>query len=236
MTSAQPKSYLVEYNGLVIGVYDSFDKAELFIKSCLQNNLMQNNAIIREYILNSCFYINKMVVTFNSNQLSQVDNKPIIDTKPESEKNISQPIKELDHDDPKVLEIAKQKLELQHKINLLKVQKKRIEESKRVYENDINLFNVFSENLVNDPNFVIPELFLDKFKLIKKLKEENNLSWESFNKEYKVVTFYGDYFGTNSYDMMFENNGDSEEENDNRDISEEFDIESDSDTDSSEDN
>jgi DNA polymerase III gamma/tau subunit len=50
----------------------------------------------------------------------------------------------IDQDGSKVIEIAKEKIDLQHKINLLKVHKERIEESKKVYENDLKLFNLFS--------------------------------------------------------------------------------------------
>ena len=134
-------------------------------------------------------------------------------------------------DDPKVKEIAKEKLDLQHKINLLKVHKQRIDESKKVYDNDLKLYDMFSENIKNDTKFVIPELFVVKFNIIKQLKDEDKLSWENFSKLNKKENYYGDYFGTNDYEEYFyDNKSDSKD-----DIEEELDIESESETDTSND-
>ena len=71
---------------------------------------------------------------------------------------------------------------------------------------------------MNEP---IPDLFIDKYKLFEKLKSENRLSWENFVKEHKRENYYGDYFGINSYEEIFINNNN---------IDEDIEIESDSET------
>ena len=145
--------------------------------------------------------------------------------------NVTKPsVPSVDYNDPEFLKLAKQKVDLQHNINLLKVHKERIEESKRIYENDLKLFNLFNENLKTDTKFVISDLFLEKYKLFTKLKETNKLSWEEFTKEYKQENYYGDYFGTNQYEDMFIYDNDTTNP---KNISEELDIETDSDTDTS---
>jgi len=186
---------------------------------------------------------NKHVIRINNTKAvedkkvedKRVEDKRVYDKKVE-DKKVAEETKPsynpIDYMDPKVIDIAKQKLELHHRINILKVQKQKIEESKQVYENDIKLYKTFNENLLKDSKFVIPELFLEKYNLIKKLDLNNNLSWESFVKEYKTTNFYGDYFGTNNYEDMFINS--EENESAESSIGEEFDIESDSDTGSSE--
>jgi hypothetical protein len=239
--------YTIEYNGKTLGAYIEYSEAELFIKSCLFNNLMTDCATICEYRANSCMLENRHIIRINNmkvNEMKKVEEKKVEDTKIVENKVVEnkvvenkvveetkQSIPSIDYMDPKVIDIARKKLELHHRINILKVQKQKIEESKQVYENDIKLYKTFSENLLKDSNFIIPELFLEKYNLMKKLDNNNNLSWESFVKEYKTTNFYGDYFGTNNYEDMFINSEENESVESN--LSEEFDIESDSDTESS---
>ena len=111
--------------------------------------------------------------------------------------------KPINYNDPVILEIAKQKIELTHKINLLKLKKEQIEESKQVYENDIKLFNMFNESKKTNDSFIIPELFEKKYNIINKLKEENKLSWDNFMKENHQDNNYNDYFCSNSYEDLF---------------------------------
>ena len=124
--------------------------------------------------------------------------------------------------------MAEDKIILQHKINMLKVQKERIEESKEIYNNDINLYNKFKQNLNNDSNFIIPELFKDKFYILKKLDEENKLDWNNFFNEYNHNNIYGDYFKLNNYDESFIASDKKDE------LNEEFEIASNTDTSDSE--
>jgi hypothetical protein len=204
-------TFLVEYNNKIIGVYEEYDLAETFILSCLQNNLMQGSATIHKFKTNSCYSLDKMEVKlFSSKPVEIIKPAPVI---------VETPKKVQFMDDSKIMEIAKEKFELQHKINMLKVHKDKVDESKRVYETDLSLYNRFSK--MNEP---IPDLFIDKYKLFEKLKLENRLSWENFTKEYKKENYYGDYFGINSYEEIFIDNN----------IEEEIEIESDSETELSE--
>lgn len=211
------ESFLIEYNNRIIGVYSTFEQAELFILSCLQNNLINGNINILTYKTNSCYYINRK-------EYSTENKKSIIEKKVIEENKI--PDKVIDYNDPNIIEINKKKIELQHNINILKQKKERLEELKTVYNNDIKLFEMFSENKTNNPTFEIPELFIEKYKVMEKLNNENNLNWESFYKEYKHDNNYYDYFAENEYEKEFNVVSDN-------DISEELDLETDSETDSS---
>lgn len=235
-------TFLIEYNNKIIGTYQDYESAEIFILSCLQNNLMQNSAKILKFRQNSCYYFEHYIITLPSelkqsiipNPIIKQYNTPLNIMKPNEICNIKttkqNEEKTVDYDDPKIKDIAKSKLELQHNINMLKVHKQRLEESKKIYENDMKLFNMFSENIKNDTKFIIPELFVEKYNIMKKLKAENMLSWENFISEYKHENYYGDYFGVNDYDEYFYKP--SVEKSDN--IEEELDIESASDTETSE--
>lgn len=53
--------------------------------------------------------------------------------------------------------------------------------TKEMYECDFNLFCLFKNKVMNDPSFVIPELFFEKYKLFKELNDENMLSLKNIN-------------------------------------------------------
>ena len=61
------ESYLIKYNNNIIGVYNDFNSASLFIKSCLSNKLMIGSADILVYNMNSCLYIKTINVTLDLN-------------------------------------------------------------------------------------------------------------------------------------------------------------------------
>ncbi len=240
--------YMVNYKNKNIGVYNNYCEAETFILGCLQNNLMIKSANILTYKKNSCYCTKISTVKLETVTLENVTNNDDEITKQKADENeVIETIEEsigLNNDNNKIImEMAKQKIELQHKINMLKVQKEKIEESKRVYEADIKLFELFDNSKTQNPDFEIPELFIEKYSLIKKLKDNDSLSWENFVKEYNCDFYndYNDYFGTNTYEELFitkDNDSDNSDDLDidkTKDFSEEFDIESDSNTETTDD-
>jgi len=214
------ETYLINYKSKIIGVYNNIDKAKLFINSCLSNNLMIGPVEILVYTSNSCYCINKINITLEKeNSQIKKDLSPI-----KSEFIPIKNKKDINYNDPSVIKLAEDKIILQHKINMLKVQKERIEESKEIYNNDIKLYNKFKQNLITDSNFIIPELFIDKYSILKKLDNENRLDWDNFFKEYNHNNIYGDYFKLNSYEESFIATDKKGE------LNEEFEIASDSET------
>jgi hypothetical protein len=227
------KIFIVEYNGKTVGVWDSYESAQAFIVGCQQNEFMTSSANIKTYHINNCFCSETNTIEKN-NVVHPVVNhvvNPVVNPAIIQEPEISNGQTMFDDKNPAYIEMAKQKIELQHKINLLKIQKKKIEESKNTYANDFKLFELFTESKQKDPNFNIPEIFVEKFNLMTKLNKSNTLSWENFIKEFQHVNMYNDYFGLNSYEELYLESNDENKS----DISEELDIESDSNTDTSDD-
>jgi hypothetical protein len=236
--------YLIEYNGVVIGAYDDFNMAELFIKSCIQSKLMTSASKIIKYTKNSCFSTGSQL--YNTNNIhpdAHLDARPSVRLVLPSEfvnqpkirvpDNIIIPPIDLEKNET-YQKVAKEKSELLHNINLIKAKKEKMIESKQVYENDLKLFELFSMNKKSDSGFIIPELFLDKFTLLNNLRESGTLSWETFMKEHKTnqSNEYDDYFAPNNYENEVKAYDSSA--NCGTSINEELDIETDSDTDCSE--
>ncbi len=214
--------YLIELNNDIIGAYDNLNDAEIYIYGCFQNNFF-TSAKIKIFKNNSCYLIETK--SYSSNKTLKSEVKPINSNLVcLSNKNILSP-----ENNEAFIQMAKQKIEIQHKINILKIQKEKIEESKRVFENDLKLFNLFNESKQKDYNFEIPELFKKKYDIMIKLNNDNKLNWNEFAKEYHTgENNYEDYFGLNNYESIF-----IESDNDKSNFSEEIDIEPDSSTESS---
>ena len=261
--------YLIEYNLKIIGVYDVFSDAELFVKSCIQNNFMLSDKVrILTFYTNSCYCIdikyfninlnNNTTSTTNINDnnhqnqshtIPNVDNQSIkqpstiinnnkqnyqsifntsnnesslfynnnlfsdnnlfpdnnllpdnnlspnvqnqfINFKNNIQKNNNEINKINNLNTNKIMEsndknleenlefinIKNKKIELQHELNMIEYEKKKLEERKIVYDNDLKLFNLFH----NDDKIIIPELFQTKYQIMKTLNDSNNLNFTSY--------------------------------------------------------
>lgn len=231
--------YLLEYNEKIIGVFSSFHKTDIFLRGCYQSGLMSKTDKINilSFRNDSCLCLSKTVYNFDNTWKLPEDKdvrsvnvtlKPKVKPQPEKPK--------VDNEDPISMKMAKQKIDIQHKINLLKQQKEKIAESKKVFESDLKLFDIFKTSKKNDINFMIPELFEKKYSLMEKLEQENRLDWENFVNEFQQETFYNEYFGLNDYEKSFLNyDGDLSDENksEKSSIDEEMDLETESETDTS---
>ena len=220
--------YTIKYCNNIIGIYDSYDLAYNYILSLLQNNLINNisnNIIIYKYILNSGHYIE--TIKFKNNDESELLNqkKKFVNKiiKSNECEHVEETIKiqnnntiksncddetiktQYDNNLEKNIEIIdninKNKIEIQHTINMLNIKKEKILESKQVYDNDIKLYNLFNTKLINEPNFIIPELFNDKYNIFKKLDSEDRLSWDTYILESNNdINDYNNYFIENDYE------------------------------------
>jgi hypothetical protein len=102
----------------------------------------------------------------------------------------------------KIIEINQEKTNLQSEINKLKLNKKKIDEKKIKFDCDLELYFKFKNLLDKDNKFILPELFINKFKLFNKLEINNNLCFESFIENYieePLQTSYFDLFETHEY-------------------------------------
>ena len=164
-------SYLLYQDDNLVGVYDELQKAKDMAQGVMNNNWANNFKIV-QYKLNTCLKVKTINI---DNEIEMYDNDNEVENS-SIESNDGEDI-----------------VDVQNQINLLKIQKEKIEESKNKYEVDLGLYYKFKKNLEDDINFVIPELFKDKYKIFHQLDLKNNLSWETFSLVYKEQDFHGKY-------------------------------------------
>ena len=219
-------SYLIEYNNKIIGTYYNYNIAETFILSCLQNNFIKDSALIHSFRNNSCYKIKTTVITLDKNQSIKELDIPVeipVDIPVNIPVNIPvdipvnipveiitiTPEMKLENE-KRINEIEKEKHNLIHNMNLLKIQQNKITEIKQVFEVDLKLFNQFKLAKEVDEKFVIPELFVNKYKIMNNLFLKDKLDWSNYYNEMKINNkdnnIYDEHFITNSYENSFINN------------------------------
>lgn len=198
--------FILFYKGNILGVFND--------KECL-NNQISNGKEIELFNEDDIKIINYKVNTI----LSKNNNEKI----PENikQENTKQPkkhiiikkehIPEVKNDKPKLSQeefdkIAQEKIDITHSINLLKMEKKKLEEEENVYNTDIKLFNMFKNHKLNNDDFQIPELFEPKYYIMKELEDKNELNFKNFKVEWDKVKPKNNYnmFGENDYEKKFE--------------------------------
>jgi hypothetical protein len=149
--------------------------------------------------------INSQITPLNK----EVINSQITPLKKDVNNSQITPLNTNEENSNKLLIFTNQSAELQRSINMLKIKKEKIDESKQVYESDLKLFKIFKSSADTDNNFKIPELFAKKYEIMNNLFIEDKLSWDNFIKVYKIENYYGDYFSPNGYEEKFINNSDN---------------------------
>lgn len=225
--------YILYLNNKVIGVFDSKSSLDTFVNGCEQNDFFyKKNIYVESFVRNSCLkyessnnvHVNTSVNTnvnknVNTNQIDRVketDEKNRIISILETYKiknDIKKKKKELEKSE-EFLKNTQEKIDLTSKINELKLQKKKIEESHNEYNNDIQLYNKFKKDKESNINFIIPELFTLKYGIFEKLNNEKKINFENFREEYNKVKPKNNYdmFSANPYEESFVNKKDDKEE------------------------
>lgn len=187
--------FLVNYKSEFNGIYSNMNKAMISILSQVKDKeivdfkieTIYNNSNLREKTYyfkiednKYCLYnfttkfsniiLESFNVEFNSNlEEEEEDNSYSLNSEEEKE---YQEIKATEND-------------LQHKINLLRKDKEKLEEMKSVYEVDLKLYYKFKKELEENEDFTIPEMYVQKYKIFRELEEKGEISWDNFHEKYK---------------------------------------------------
>mgnify|MGYP001578342759 CR=1 FL=1 len=218
--------YSLHVKQKLIGLFDSLGECSSMAEGLVVNNFVSsNNILIKEFKKNSiCF---KRDLELNENMQYITDNDT--DVSYETDSSINDSVNETDSLEEKVdmdeirqneeyMKIEEEKRLIQERIKILKQQKEKVEESKNIFEHDLKLFDTFKGKMEEDKEFIIPELFETKFKIMIELEDEDKLEWEEF------IERYDPEFVDNSYTSLFDLQNDAlvvEEVSDDSDIDDE---------------
>jgi len=190
----------------IYGCYDNLDLAKDFIKSCINCKLINDSSLIKiyEYKINTNIVISEHTVDSDINEdipevISEEYETDSVSSESTSYSVRARRIKEKKQILEEHNNIGNEKNFFNYQINLLKLEKKKIEEKENVYNYDLNLFNKFKEIKNKNTKFTIPELFVEKYNVFEKLEDENNLSFENFDNLFvkkQLVTKYDSMFDT----------------------------------------
>lgn len=161
----------------LVGIFSDYQKCKVMFEGLISNNFVdKKNLEIKSYYENSITVgeYNEELEDLYSNTKSEVieqftDNNTT-DTPKKNKNNKEDEIK---------------KTEIQNKIFELKKQKEKLEESKNVYNVDLDLYKKFKKIKETNNKFEIPDMFTDKYELMEGLDKENKLCWENFHELYK---------------------------------------------------
>jgi hypothetical protein len=93
----------------------------------------------------------------------------------------------------KMNEVGIEKSNITQELNILNLEKKKIKEKEIEFNYDLELYNKFKIIIKNNLEFIIPELFLEKFKIFEKLDNNNNITFENFYNNYNVSNIETDF-------------------------------------------
>lgn len=199
--------FLVNYQSDFNGIFSDMNKAMISILSQLSSkNILDfhiesiyNNSNLRE----KTYYFKEEEGMFSLyNQTTKLSNKILenynLEFNTDLEEVQNENSVELNSEEEKELkEIKSRQDDIQHKINLLKKDKEKLEEMKSVYEVDKDLYFKFKEEFESNEDFTIPEMFEQKYKIFRELDEKDDISWDNFHAMYKPEVI------NHSYNALF---------------------------------
>lgn len=175
--------YALFRSNRLIGIFDSKESIENMIEGLVQNNFCDKTKLsIKEFKKNSIVKVDSSKINNSSeDNNSENEEKEEITLSPEEEKKRN-----------------KEKSAIEYQIVKLKKEKERIEESKKTYKVDLELYERFKKIKQDNNSFEIPELFSEKYKVFEMLDSDGNLNWENFYANYKHKNL------SSGYSQMFD--------------------------------
>ena len=190
-------------NDNVIGSFDNLKECNRIILGLVNNSFLDNDEVkVLSYYNNSITedktFRNNLLVEDNNSSESEED---LIDeftqqstTEDNNDNNNEEDFDRLESSvdseeerrkKAEEAKILKKKSKLQYNLTLLKQKKEKIEESKRTYQVDFELYKKFKNILKKNEQFVVPDLFEHKFKTFETLINEERLNWTNFHDLYE---------------------------------------------------
>ena len=183
--------YALLHKNTVIGLFNDIKKCELTSKGLVDNKFTTSKLLsIVSYHDNS--------ITLYEECDTNISDKIIDNFTNDNDSEETHNTNSLSSEKQKKIKKQRDKQsKIEYNMSLLKKKKEQIEESKNIYKIDYDLYKKMNKIANENPDFIIPELFQVKYKIMVDLDNNNNLSWESFNEIYKKTEL------PTSYDKLF---------------------------------
>ena len=192
----------------LLGIFDDYEKCNLSIEGLTSNNFLKSKDInIVSYHPNTLVKKNNLFLcpsidiiedftsecsTLNLNNV-QDDSEHNSEEYDNSENNDNSEEDDIIEEDSEEREkritnekkMKSKKEKLNYNIQILKKKKEQLEEKRRTYQIDLDLYKKFKYIKKENENFVIPPMFENKYNIFMVLDNEKNLSLNNFNNVYK---------------------------------------------------
>ena len=208
-------SCVLMLNNNVIGVFNSIERLNNYVSGCVQNKFFTKEMIsIKTFVVNSCLGVslpvnNKpqvskpQVNTFTSkHQVSTTTSNQQVNNQQVS-KPLKTNVKKLEN-----LQSPIERTELTHKNNVLKNDKKKMENELNIYNTEVEIYKQFKDKKKKDDTFMIPEMFRVKYKLYSELDNKNKLNFDDYHKKWSEIKPPS---SCNIFDTIQHNNMDDED-------------------------
>lgn len=189
-------------NSKILGLFDNYDSCTNMLDGIISNKFLEKTEMnIIAYENNSIKLVKPADIFFSEtidDNISENDT-----TASESENNTtllkSKPSETKEEKDKKERNMNRLKKRT-YNLNILKQRKERINENKRIFLIDLELYKKFKELKNKDSNFVIPEIFNKKYILMSELEKIDKLTIDAFYQIYEYDN------GNSKWDSLFTGN------------------------------
>ena len=189
--------YVISDNKSIKGIYSNYRDAEILANAfincgytsiCYITNIKLNSCNIIETIK---FINNNINIPNNNTCINNIDNIELNNTSKlvntnqifNDKVNINEiSNNKVNNSEEIITGLMNKKKELVHTLNCIKFNKKKIKDIENEFKSDLELYNKF-KTLNLDSEFKIPELFKEKFEIIKLLENSNNLNYYNYVKK-----------------------------------------------------
>ena len=191
--------YVLYKSDRVIGVFDTLDCVENMINGLTQHKLCSKSKLtIKKFHRNTICEVIDNDISKIDNDISKTDNDNILKVAIDNNNDIREKEeKKLTLEEE--IERNKKKSDIEYELTRLKKDKERIDESKKTFKVDLDLYKKFKKIKEENNCFEIPDLFVEKYKIFEMIDKENKLDWENFYANYKQKNL------SSSYSGMFDN-------------------------------
>lgn len=190
--------YVLFKSDKVIGVFDTLDCVENMINGLKQHKLCSKSKLtVRKFHRNTICEVKDNIISKEDNSISKESNNDIKKNTKDNIESKNENIRELTLEEE--IERNKKKSDIEYELNRLKKDKERIDESKKTYKVDLDLYKKFKKIKEENNCFEIPDLFVEKYKIFEMIDKEDKLDWENFYANYKQKNL------SSSYSGMFDN-------------------------------